>query len=181
MDDEARTTFSKNKLPIFKQSVTNLGVQGASTYGGLKQYGSAMPQANSTSILERIKQANSIRKNYNSSMLSSHGPETSYDDQHHLGLSQQKSSSDISHEVNSVLSSSFRQGLGYLSEKNSKTVLKVSQIIRRVNNADTKPGKVIKVVKASIKSQTSQSNLLQKPEADYSWDDDTPDKKKLKD
>ena len=114
------------KLPIFKQSVTNLALQSSSSYCGLKQYGSAVPLAHSTSILERIKQANSLRKNYNSSGLSN-GGETGYGEQH-VRLSQQKSQSDISghNDVNSVMSSSFKQSLGSFSEKNSKTVLKVS-------------------------------------------------------
>jgi len=126
-DAETRpATFTMSKLPIFKQSVNHLGLQSpsSSSYGsGLKQYGTAAPQAHSTSILERIKQANSIRNNYNSLALSSH--EVGYADQC-LGLTQQKSQSDLSghHEVNSVLSSSFK--VGSFSEKNSTTVLKVS-------------------------------------------------------
>lgn len=115
-----------SKLPTFKNSATHLGLQSASSYGsGLKQSGTAAPQAHSTSILERIKQANSIRNNYKSPALRSHKAGGGYADQC-LGLTQQNSLSDLSgyREVNSVLSSSLK--VGSFSEKNSKTVLKVS-------------------------------------------------------
>ena len=64
-DSEAYSSFSnaisKNQIPTFKMTEQKLNLQGSSSYG-MKQYGVPVPQANSTSILDRIKQANQIRK-----------------------------------------------------------------------------------------------------------------------
>jgi hypothetical protein len=73
----------------------------------------------------------------------------------------------------------FNLTSGFVAEKNSKTVLKMSQIIRRVQQPDTAKDSN-KVPKMAELTQPDPVPSPRNKDCDYSWDEETPGKRTLR-